>query len=79
MSHQRRLSLILNYVKMSHYKTSVRAASAQKIQLKNMPNLDLIKSEQGPRLAFLEKAEVNIIAETLVAFANTEGAPSSSG
>jgi ATP-dependent DNA helicase RecG len=38
-----------------------------------MPNLDLIKSEQGPRLAFLEKAEVNIIAETLVAFANTEG------
>lgn len=38
-----------------------------------MPNLDLIKSEQGPRLAFLEKAEVNLIAETLVAFANTEG------
>ncbi|MBL8117708.1 MAG: putative DNA binding domain-containing protein [Anaerolineae bacterium] len=38
-----------------------------------MPNLDLIKSEQGPRLAFLEKADTNTIAETLVAFANTEG------
>jgi hypothetical protein len=30
MYHQRRLSLILIYVKMSHYKTSVRAVSAQK-------------------------------------------------
>ncbi len=38
-----------------------------------MSNQDLIKSEQGPRLAFLEKPDVTAIAETLVAFANTEG------
>src|SRR5688572_21201035 len=38
-----------------------------------MSNQELIKSEQGPRLAFLEKAEPIAIAETLVAFANTEG------
>lgn len=38
-----------------------------------MPNLDLVKAEQGPRLAFLEKADASAIAETLVAFANTEG------
>ena len=34
---------------------------------------DLIKSGQGPRLAFLEKADPMQIAETLIAFANTEG------
>ncbi|GAB4315212.1 MAG: ATP-binding protein [Phototrophicales bacterium] len=34
---------------------------------------DLIKSGQGPRIAFLEKADPMQIAETLVAFANTEG------
>ncbi len=38
-----------------------------------MTNLDLAKTEQGPRVAFLEKAEASAIAETLVAFANTEG------
>jgi hypothetical protein len=31
MYHQCRLPVLLNYVKMSHYKTSVRAALAQKI------------------------------------------------
>lgn len=34
---------------------------------------DIIKSGQGPRLAFLEKADPKLISETLVAFANTEG------
>jgi ATP-dependent DNA helicase RecG len=34
---------------------------------------ELTKSEQGPRLAFFEKPDVQPIAETLVAFANTEG------
>jgi ATP-dependent DNA helicase RecG len=38
-----------------------------------MLNPDLIKSGPGSRLAFLEKADPQIIAETLVAFANTEG------
>lgn len=38
-----------------------------------MSNLDLLKSEQGLRLAFLDKPEPTQIAETLVAFANTEG------
>lgn len=38
-----------------------------------MINPDLIKEGQGPRVAFLEKPDSNIIAETLVAFANTEG------
>jgi ATP-dependent DNA helicase RecG len=38
-----------------------------------MPTLDLEKPEQGPRVAFLEKADSDVIAETLVAFANTEG------
>jgi ATP-dependent DNA helicase RecG len=39
----------------------------------SMLNPDLIKSGEGPRLAFLEKAEPQYLAETLVAFANTEG------
>ncbi len=34
---------------------------------------DLIKAGQGPRVAFLDKADSQIIAETLVSFANTEG------
>ncbi len=34
---------------------------------------DFIKSGQGPRLAFLDKADAKVIAETLIAFANTEG------
>lgn len=34
---------------------------------------DLIKTGQGPRTAFLEKADPQAIAETLIAFANTEG------
>jgi ATP-dependent DNA helicase RecG len=34
---------------------------------------DLIKSGPGPRLAFIEKADDKLIAETLIAFANTEG------
>lgn len=34
---------------------------------------ELIQSGQGPRLAFLEKADPKLISETLVAFANTEG------
>jgi len=38
-----------------------------------MINPDLIKEGQGPRVAFLEMPDSNIIAETLVAFANTEG------
>lgn len=38
-----------------------------------MLNPDIVKSRPGPRIAFLEKADARIIAETLVAFANTEG------
>ena len=38
-----------------------------------MSNMELIKSGEGPRLAFLQTADAHILAETLVAFANTEG------
>jgi ATP-dependent DNA helicase RecG len=38
-----------------------------------MLNPDFIKSGPGPRLAFIDKAEVEPLAETLVALANTEG------
>jgi ATP-dependent DNA helicase RecG len=38
-----------------------------------MLNPDIIKSTPGPRLAFLKQAEAQTLAETLVAFANTEG------
>ena len=38
-----------------------------------MINQDVIQNGQGPRLAFLEDADSTAIAETLVAFANTEG------
>lgn len=38
-----------------------------------MSTIELINNGQGPRVAFLEKADPNLIAETLVAFANTEG------
>lgn len=38
-----------------------------------MLNPEFLKSGPGPRLAFLEKPEPKSIAETLVAFANTEG------
>jgi ATP-dependent DNA helicase RecG len=34
---------------------------------------DFVKSGQGPRLAFIDRADAKRIAETLVAFANTEG------
>jgi len=38
-----------------------------------MINPDLIRQGQGPRLAFLHEPDPQQIAETLVAFANTEG------
>ncbi len=38
-----------------------------------MANLEILKSGEGPRLAFLEGADAKQIAETLVSFANTEG------
>ncbi len=38
-----------------------------------MASLELLKSGQGPRVAFLAKADPKLIAETLIAFANTEG------
>ncbi len=38
-----------------------------------MANTELIKSEPGPRIAFLDKADPAAIAEIMVAFANTEG------
>lgn len=38
-----------------------------------MINLELIREGQGPRMAFLELADSQVIAETLVALANTEG------
>lgn len=34
---------------------------------------DLVQTGQGPRVAFLEKADGTLLAETLVALANTEG------
>lgn len=38
-----------------------------------MATLDLLKHGQGPLVAFLPKADAKTIAETLIAFANTEG------
>ena len=38
-----------------------------------MANAEIIKAGEGPRLAFLDEADAQQIAETLVAFANTEG------
>jgi ATP-dependent DNA helicase RecG len=38
-----------------------------------MTNIELIKSGPGPRTAFLEKVDAKTMAETMVAFANTEG------
>lgn len=38
-----------------------------------MPNPDFIQAGPGPRIAFFEEPNVQEIAETLVAFANTEG------
>jgi ATP-dependent DNA helicase RecG len=38
-----------------------------------MINPDVTKSEPGTRLAFVEKPDISAIAETMVAFANTEG------
>ena len=38
-----------------------------------MLNMEVIKSGEGPRLAFVQTADAHILAETLVAFANTEG------
>lgn len=38
-----------------------------------MINPNLIKEGQGPRVAFLEQPDAQLIAETLVALANTEG------
>ena len=38
-----------------------------------MLNAELIKAGEGPRLAFIQTADAEKIAETLVAFANTEG------
>lgn len=38
-----------------------------------MANPDVTKSEPGVRMAFVEKPDTGAIAETLVAFANTEG------
>jgi ATP-dependent DNA helicase RecG len=38
-----------------------------------MADSELIKNGQGPRIAFLAKADAKSIAEILVAFANTEG------
>src|SRR5215212_8054543 len=38
-----------------------------------MLNPDFIKAGPGPRLAFMERADSKTLAETLVAFANTEG------
>lgn len=38
-----------------------------------MANVEILKSGEGPRLAFLEGADAKQIAETLVSFANTEG------
>ena len=38
-----------------------------------MSNDELIKAGPGPRTAFLDKADAQSFAETMVAFANTEG------
>lgn len=38
-----------------------------------MSNTELIKAGPGARTAFIEKADAQLIAETMVAFANTEG------
>ena len=38
-----------------------------------MLNPEFLKNGPGPRLAFLEKPEARLIAEAMVAFANTEG------
>lgn len=38
-----------------------------------MTNLELVKAGPGPRTAFLEKPDTQTMAETMVAFANTEG------
>ncbi len=38
-----------------------------------MPTPDFIQSGPGPRVAFFEKVDVQALAETLVALANTEG------
>ncbi|MDX2160068.1 MAG: ATP-binding protein [bacterium] len=38
-----------------------------------MLNPDFLKNGPGPRLAFLDKADTKLIAESMVAFANTEG------
>jgi ATP-dependent DNA helicase RecG len=38
-----------------------------------MTNLELVKAGPGPRTAFLEKPDTQMMAETMVAFANTEG------
>jgi ATP-dependent DNA helicase RecG len=38
-----------------------------------MTNLELVKAGAGPRTAFLEKPDTQAMAETMVAFANTEG------
>ncbi|MBC7870784.1 MAG: putative DNA binding domain-containing protein [Chitinophagaceae bacterium] len=38
-----------------------------------IPNLELIKTGQSSRVAFLEKADPKVMAETMVAFANTDG------
>jgi ATP-dependent DNA helicase RecG len=38
-----------------------------------MLNIEILKSGEGPRLAFMKTADASKIAETLVAFANTEG------
>ena len=38
-----------------------------------MPTDSFILSGEGPRLAFVHPADADLIAETMVAFANTEG------
>jgi ATP-dependent DNA helicase RecG len=38
-----------------------------------MPNTDFVQSGPGPRFAFFEEADAPSVAETLIAFANTEG------
>ncbi len=38
-----------------------------------MPTAPIIESTEGPRLAFVDGADASLIAENMVAFANTEG------
>jgi predicted HTH transcriptional regulator len=38
-----------------------------------MLNPEFLKNGPGPRLAFIDKPDPKLIAETLVSFANTEG------